>query len=165
MSTDQAAANVPERTPAGDRLGAMPGRRLLATITGLATPVVLGQLSQVLMGLVDTIMVGRLGEASLAAVAVATLMFSALAMSIKATDVAAQTFTARRVGEGREGEVGAVLATALAVVSVAGALFMLVGLLWPGFLMRLVNSDPEVHAIGVRVDSSGCFPLLLPLKF
>ena len=50
----------------------MPRRRLLATITGLATPVVLGQLAQVMMGLVDTIMVGRLGEASLASVAVAT---------------------------------------------------------------------------------------------
>ena len=81
----------------------------------MATPVVLGQLSQTLMGLVDTLMVGRLGEGPLAAVGVATLLFSAMAMSIKAVDVAAQTFTARRVGEGRDGEVGAVLATAVTV--------------------------------------------------
>ena len=44
--------------------------------------------------------------------------------------MAAQTFTARRVGEGRDDEVGAVLATALAVTCGAGGLCcMLVGLL------------------------------------
>ena len=73
---------------------------------------VLANVSQTLMGLVDTLMVGRLGAAALAAVGVATLLFSAVAMSIKAVDVAVQTYTARRVGEGRDGEVGAVLATA-----------------------------------------------------
>ena len=51
---------------------------LLTIIGGLATPIVLGQLSQTLMGLVDTMMVGRLGEAPLAAVAVATLLWGDL---------------------------------------------------------------------------------------
>lgn len=141
----------------------MPRGRLLATITALAAPVVLGQLAQVLMGLVDTIMVGRLGEASLAAVAVATLMFSALAMSIKATDVAAQTFTARRMGEGRDGDVGAVLATSVTVTLAAGALVMLVGLLLPETLMRLVSRDPEVIGLGagyIVLRYAGILPLL-----
>ena len=149
--------------PEGDRLGALPRRRLLATITGLATPVVLGQLAQVMMGLVDTIMVGRLGEASLASVAVATLMFSALAMSIKATDVAAQTFTARRVGEGRDGEVGAVMATSVTVTLVAGALVMLVGLFLPDTMMRLVSRDAEVIGLGsgyIVYRYAGVLPLL-----
>ena len=117
--------------PEGERLGDVTRRRLLVTITGMATPIVLGQLSQTLMGLVDTMMVGRLGEEQLAAVAVATLLFSAIAMSIKAVDVAAQTFTARRVGEGRYGEVGSILGTSVTVSLGAGAVFMLVGLLWP----------------------------------
>ncbi|MCB1185057.1 MATE family efflux transporter, partial [bacterium] len=72
-------------------------RALLGTITHLALPVVLGNLAQTLMGLVDTLMVGRLGAAELAAVAVATLLFSALSSSIKALDVGVQSFTARRV--------------------------------------------------------------------
>jgi len=114
----------------------------------MATPVVLGQLSQTLMGLVDTLMVGRLGEGPLAAVAVATLLFSALAMTIKAIDVAAQSFTARRVGEGRDTEVGAVLTTALTVCLGAGSVCMLVGLVWPEVLMRLVTRDPEVRELG-----------------
>jgi len=147
----------------GERLGDLPRRRLLATISGLATPVVLGQLAQVLMGLVDTIIVGRLGEASLASVAVATLMFSAVAMSTKATDVAALTFTARRVGQRRDTEVGAVLATSVTVSLAAGALLMLVGLFFPEAMMRLVTRDPEVISLGsgyIVYRYVGILPLL-----
>ena len=130
----------------------------------MATPVVLGQLSQTLMGLVDTLMVGRLGEAPLAAVAVATLLFSALAMTVKSIDVAAQTFTARRVGEGRDTEVGAVLATALTVCLSAGAVCMAVGLIWPEALMRLVTRDAEVRELGRQYlvfRYAGILPLLV----
>ena len=130
----------------------------------MATPVVLANMSQTLMGLVDTLMVGRLGEASLAAVGVATLLFSALAMSVKHADVAAQTITARRVGEGRDGEVGSVLATALAVVLGTGLLLMFAGLIWPDFLMRLVSADPEVRTLGegyLRYRYAGMLPLLV----
>ena len=52
-------------------------------------------------------------------------------MSIKAIDVATQTFTARRIGEQRDGEVGAVLATALTLALSAGALVTCLGLFWP----------------------------------
>lgn len=145
-------------------LGDLTRRRLARVITVMATPVVLANLSQTLMGLVDTLMVGRLGEAPLAAVGLATLLFSALAMSIKHADVAAQTITARRVGQGRDGEVGAVLATAVAVVVAVGLLLMLVGLAWPDFLMRLVSTDPRVRDLGVdylRYRYAGMLPLLV----
>ncbi len=159
MSPDE--IRIPVST--GVRLGDVPRRRLLVTITGLATPIVFGQLSQTLMGLVDTLMVGRLGEGPLAAVAVATLLFSAVAMSIKAIDVAAQTFTARRVGEGRDSEVGSILATAVTVSLSAGAVFMFVGLLWPDGLMRLVTTDPAVREMGssyLVYRYAGMLPLL-----
>lgn len=146
------------------RLGDLPRRRLARVITFMATPVVLANLSQTLMGLVDTLMVGRLGDAPLAAVGVATLLFSALAMSIKHADVAAQTLTAQRVGARRDGEVGAVLATAVAVVITLGILLMVVGLTWPGFLMRLVSTDPTVRELGtdyLRFRYPGMLPLLV----
>lgn len=150
--------------PTTERLGDVTRRRLVAIIYRLALPVVLASISQTLMGLVDTLMVGRLGEAPLAAVGVATLLFSAVAMSIKALDVAAQTYTARRIGEGRDSEVGAILATAVTVSVVAGALFMLVGLLWPTGLMSLVSRDPEVQRLGrdyLVYRYAGMLPLLV----
>lgn len=163
MSLEQSLSVDVVALDPGQRLAALTRRQLLVKITAMATPVVLGHLSQTLMGLVDTLMVGRLGEAPLAAVAVATLLFSALAMSIKAIDVAAQTFTARRVGEGRDQEVGSVLATALTVCLGAGAICMLVGLVWPESLMRLVSRDPEVRELGRQYlvfRYAGILPLL-----
>ena len=159
MSVDEALSAA----GAAERLGDVPRRRLLVTITGLATPIVFGQLSQTLMGLVDTLMVGRLGEGPLAAVAVATLLFSAVAMSIKSVDVAAQSFTARRVGEARDEEVGSVLATAVTVSLGVGAVLMMVGLLWPHTLMSLVTRDPEVRELGrsyLVYRYAGMLPLL-----
>jgi MATE family multidrug resistance protein len=145
------------------RLGDIPQRRLLRVIFGMALPVVLAQLSQTLMGVVDTLMVGRLGEASLAAVGLATLLFSALAMTVKAVDVACQTFTAHRVGEGRDGEVGAVLATALAATLTVGAACMAFGMLRPDLLIALVTRDPEVRTLGADYlfwRYAGILPLL-----
>jgi len=129
----------------------------------MATPVVLGHLSQTLMGLVDTLMIGRLGEVELAAVAVATLLFSALAMTIKSIDVAVQSYTARRVGEGRDREVGPVLTTALIVCLVLGSLCLVVGLIWPDVLMRLATRDPVVRELGSQYlfyRYAGILPLL-----
>jgi putative MATE family efflux protein len=77
--------------------------------------------------------------------------------------VAAQTFTARRVGEGRDGEVGSVLATALTVCLGAGVVCMLIGLIWPEGLMRLATRDPEVRELGRQYlvfRYAGILPLL-----
>jgi len=148
---------------AGQRLSGLTARELVRTITAMAAPVVLGQISQTLMGLVDTLMVGRLGAAPLAAVAVATLLFSGLAMSIKAVDVAAQTFTARRVGQRRDSEVGAIFATAWGVCLLLGSLAMFVGLMWPEALIGLATGEPVVQTLGGQYlvyRYAGILPLL-----
>lgn len=147
-----------------ERLSDVTQRRLLVIIASVAAPVVLAQISQTLMGLVDTMMVGRLGRESLAAVAVSTLLFSAVAMSIKSVDVAVQTFTARRVGQKRHSEVGAVLATAVAISLPVGAVLMVVGLLWPEVLMRMVSGDEQVRQLGAQYlvfRYLGILPLIL----
>ncbi|PID81204.1 hypothetical protein CSA17_01180 [bacterium DOLJORAL78_65_58] len=147
-----------------ERLSEVTLRRLLEIISGMAAPLILAQISQTLMGLVDAMMVGRLGEQALAAVAVSTLLFSGVAMSIKSVDVAVQTFTARRIGQGRDAEVGAVLATAVTVTMGVGTFFMLVGLLWPGALMKLVSGDAQVRQLGAQylfIRYCGILPLIL----
>jgi putative MATE family efflux protein len=148
--------------------GALPRRRLAATISGLAVPLVLGQLAATLMGLVDALMVGRLGGPPLAALGLATLLFSVLAMSLKAVDVACQTFTAQRVGEGRDDQVGTILSTALTVVVVLGLAATWLGTQWPDQLMRLVTRDPEVDRLGAGYlywRSVGLVPLLVFFQF
>jgi multidrug resistance protein, MATE family len=157
LPTDVSAA------PGAGRGGRAP-RPLAATITALAAPLVFAQLAQTAMGLVDALMVGRLGGPPLAALSLATLLFSALAMSLKAVDVACQTFTARRVGQGRDDQVGTVLATALTVVVVLGGLAALAVQRWPGQIMELVTRDPEVDRLGagyLHWRAVGLVPLLV----
>ncbi len=122
---------------------------LVRSLTALALPVVLANISQTLMGLVDTLMVGRLGAASLAAVGVATLVFSAMASALKAMDVAVQTVAARRVGQERWGDTGAVLSAGLILTLAAGLPLTVGGMLWPERAMVLAASDPAVRTLGV----------------
>ncbi len=56
MSPDESLSADAAVRPGGQRLSALNRRQLASTITAMATPVVLGQLSQTLMGLVDTLM-------------------------------------------------------------------------------------------------------------
>ena len=76
-----------------------PARR--RRIFGLALPIIGGMLSQNVLNLVDTGMVGTLGDASLAGVGLggfANFLFSAFILGLSA---GVQAMAARRVGEGR----------------------------------------------------------------
>jgi putative MATE family efflux protein len=73
-------------------------------ILGLALPIIGGMLSQNVLNLVDTAMVGTLGDAALAGVGLggfANFLFSAFILGLSA---GVQAMAARRVGEGRLGE-------------------------------------------------------------
>jgi putative MATE family efflux protein len=100
-------------------LGVPPARR--RRILGLALPIIGGMLSQNVLNLVDTAMVGTLGDAALAGVGLggfANFLFSAFILGLSA---GVQAMAARRVGEGRLSETaiplngGLLLALALAV--------------------------------------------------
>ncbi len=108
----------------------------------------LAQLANTLMGLVDTIMVGRISIGAVAAVGVATLIFGILANAMKALEVAVQAVTARRVGEGRDGDVGQVLGTALAAAVSVGAVVSVVAMLTPETWLSLVLDEAPVRAMG-----------------
>jgi len=100
-------------------LGVPPARR--RRILGLALPIIGGMLSQNVLNLVDTAMVGTLGDAALAGVGLggfANFLFSAFILGLSA---GVQAMAARRVGEGRLSETaiplngGLLLALAIAV--------------------------------------------------
>ena len=120
-------------------------RRILA----LALPVIGGMVSQNVLNLVDTAMVGTLGNAALAAVGIggfAAFMSQALVLGV-ATGV--QALAARRKGEGREAETALPLnGGLLLVLLVAPLLSLLLLYLIPRFY-PLLNGDLEVVAQGM----------------
>jgi multidrug resistance protein, MATE family len=124
-------------------------RDRLRTITSLSLPIIGGMVSQNVMNLVDTAMVGSLGKEALAAVGIAgfaTFLSQAFLTGISS---GVQAIAARRMGEGRTGVAavplnGGLLLSLLVGVPVSALLYLLAPRLFP-----YLNDDPAVVAIGV----------------
>lgn len=89
-------------------------RRILA----LALPIMGAMVSQSLLNLVDTAMVGTLGDAAVAAVGLGGFVNSLCLALILGVSAGVQTMSARRKGEGREEESALPLNAALLIVVV-----------------------------------------------
>jgi len=118
-------------------------------IATLALPIVGGMVSQNVLNLVDTAMVGVLGDAALAAVGLggfATFMCQALILGISS---GVQAMASRRKGEGKIEETAHPLNAGLCLVVLVA--IPLSALLFFGIPdgYPLLNDDPEVIALGV----------------
>lgn len=116
----------------------------LKRILLLALPVMAGMLSQNIMSLIDMLMVGRLGNAALAAVGFGgfvVFMCTAITLGI-ATGV--QAMCARRKGAGRTLDLAAPLNAGLLVMMVGGPLWSLLLFVLTPSLFPMLVSDPEV---------------------
>jgi len=115
----------------------------------LALPIMGGMVSQNVMNLVDTAMVGSQGKAALAGVGLSSFVAFMSQAFITGLSSGVQAMAARRLGEGREDQTaiplngGLVLAIAFGV-PITIALFLLAPLFYP-----YLNGDPMVIAEGV----------------
>ena len=110
----------------------------------LAFPIILGNLSRVLMNVVDVAMVGRLGAKSLAAVGLgAVLIWTILSIGI-AFRTGVQTVTARRYGQKRFRDCGLALNCGLALASIVGIILAVMGYKMAGMAIRFLIDDPVV---------------------
>ena len=94
----------------------------LREVSGLAWPVIVSQISNTLMGVVDTAMVGHLGPTELAAVGFAHVWTWTLFSPLAGTASGVQTFVAQYQGAGDERRCGAFVWHALAVLAPAAVL-------------------------------------------
>ncbi len=119
------------------------------TIFKLALPIMGGMVSQNVMNLVDTAMVGRLSMAALAAVGLSSFAGFMAQAFIMGLSSGVQAMAARRLGQGREDEMavplngGLLLALALGIPMTV-VLFLIAPAVYP-----YLNSDPEVIREGV----------------
>ncbi len=126
----------------------LPNDRVRRIVT-LSLPIIGGMVSQNVMNLIDTAMVGHLGKEALAAVGLASFVTFMSQAFLTGLGSGVQAVAARRVGEGREGEAalplnGALLLSLLLGVVITAALYALAPKLFP----YLVD-DPAVVAHGV----------------
>ncbi len=105
--------------------------------------------SQNLLNMVDTAMVGFLGDAALAAVGLGGFVVFMCQALILGISTGVQSSAARRKGEGREDRAAAVLNSALLVVLVVAPVFSVVLIQLAEPLFPFLNDDPEVIQRGV----------------
>lgn len=121
----------------------------IARTAKIAWPAVLESFFVAFVGIVDSMMVSRLGEYAVAAVGLTTQpKFIGLAVFI-ATNVAVSALVARRRGEDDREGAGRVLLTALAVVVALGILISLLCVLFADPIIHFAGSEADTHESAV----------------
>ena len=114
----------------------------------LAGPIIAGMMSQTVLNLVDTAMVGQLGPAAQGAAGLGSFAFFVLANLVICLGAGVQAMVSRRDGEGQKEGAGAVLDTSL-VIAVLVALPLGYGLsTFADVVFPYLSEDPHVVAGG-----------------
>lgn len=121
----------------------------LNRIAVLALPIIGGMLSQNLLNIVDTAMVGFLGDAALAAVGLGSFVVFMCGSLILGISTGVQTLAARKKGEGRRDRAAMVLNTALLLVIIIAPAFSVILILVSESLFPALNNDPDVIRAGI----------------
>jgi putative MATE family efflux protein len=124
-------------------------RTRLRTIGGIALPIIGGMVSQNVVNLVDTAMVGSLGTTALAAVGVGTYATFLATSVVIGLSSGVQTMAARRIGEGRGAEAAVPLNGGLFLALLISLPLMAVAVAFSGDVFALLINDPEVIEQGV----------------
>ncbi len=118
-------------------------------IFALALPIIGGMLSQNLLNIVDTAMVGFLGNAALAAVGLGSFVVFMCQAPILGISTGVQTLAARKKGEGRIDRAAKVLNTALLVVLAVAPVLSLIFVQLAEPFYPFLNKDEAVIGQGV----------------
>jgi putative MATE family efflux protein len=120
-------------------------RRILT----LALPIIGGMVSQNVLNLVDTAMVGVLGAAALAAVGMASFANFMASAFITGLSAGVQAMAARRMGEGRLGETARPLNGGLVLALVLAVPLSVLLIIFSGEIFSLLVDDPGVAVLGI----------------
>lgn len=120
------------------------------TAISLTAPIALQNLIASSLHMVDTMLIGGLGPAAIAAVGLANQVFFLFNLVSFGVCSGASIFTAQFWGERDEKNVRRVLGFSLFANLLVAAFFLVLGLVLPGPIMRLFTADPRVVLLGAR---------------
>lgn len=123
-------------------------KTFMRSMLSLAIPVAIQQFITASLNMVDVIMVGQLGEASIAALGLANQVFFLLILFLFGVTSGMAIFTAQFWGKGDEEQIRTVMGICLTVALSVGALFALAATIIPESVLSFYTEDPEVIALG-----------------
>lgn len=110
----------------------------------LAWPVILALVSESLVGLVDMLMVARLGASAVAAVGVGGQIMGAVTVTMMAVGTGTVALVARSVGAGVMKDANQALGQSILAASVLGVVVVIPVILWAEPFVNLFGVAPEV---------------------
>jgi putative MATE family efflux protein len=118
------------------------------TILAISLPIIGGMMSQNILNLVDTAMVGQLGAPALAAVGLGGFLNFMCVAFLLGLSAGVQAMVSRRMGEDKEAEAAYPLNAALLLILIAAIPMTLLLYFLSPHLIAWINPDPEVMAQG-----------------
>lgn len=131
--------------------------------TKLALPISIGQLGHIMLGVTDSIMVGRVGATELAASSLVNGLVWLVVVFGFGLTLALTPLTAIERGKGRESECGVILRQGL-IVNVLFAILLVIGLYFLSGLIVLLNQPDDVAKLAIsygRIISFSIFPFMI----
>lgn len=123
-------------------------REFMRSMLAIAVPVAFQQLITASLNMIDVLMVGQLGETSVAALGLANQIFFLLILFLFGVTSGMSIFTAQYWGKGDIENIRRVLGICLAIAMLVAAIFTLAATVVPHRLMSFYTEDPEVIRLG-----------------
>jgi putative MATE family efflux protein len=116
----------------------------------IALPVMLQNFIASLLNMIDTVMVGRLGETEIAAVGIANQYFFFYMMFLIGLCAGCSVFISQFWGKRDVKNIKRILGIGLVSTIIISFVFMILGFLNPGKVIALFNNDPMVIDLGAK---------------
>src|SRR5512147_671309 len=123
-------------------------REFLRSMLAIALPIAFQQLITASLNMIDVLMVGQLGETSVAALGLANQIFFLLILFLFGVTSGMSIFTAQYWGKGDVENIRKVLGICLSIAIVVATAFSLAATLIPQILMSFYTEDQEVIRLG-----------------
>lgn len=132
------------------------------TLLTLCVPIIIQNLLSTLINMVDTIMVGGLGEISVAAIGIANQYFFLYNMALSGIIGGAGLFIAQFFGKNDKQNIRKITALSIISAVVLGVLFSLIAILSPKFIINFFSDDKSVIKIAVDyfLIIGFCYPII-----
>ncbi|MDP1713354.1 MAG: MATE family efflux transporter [Anaerolineales bacterium] len=125
-------------------------RAFLRELLVIAVPISFQQLVNASLNMIDVIMVGQLGEASIAALGLSNQVFFVFILLLFGTTSGMAIFTAQFWGRHDVDPIRKVLGMSILTTSIIALIFTLAATLMPQVVLGFYTNDPEVIEIGSR---------------
>lgn len=119
----------------------------------LAVPLIVGQLGQMMMGVVDSVMVGRLGAAPLAAASLGNGLFMIVLLFGTGITLAISPLVSKSFGEKKMTRCGQVLRQGIIISLGAGLVLTLIAVLGSD-LIRLFGQENDVEQLAIEYSKT-----------